>query len=225
MLPVALEVEAGADDAFGLRLARVAVANSGVGAGEEVSVEIDSSARAGSAVPEGMVIGAVIAAPLLPSHVERSGKAAGAVRSSAATAVVAIAGDESAEKVVEAASGAGSEETTGGRGVTGSADAVKSVDGAVPGEGSAAPAAVACAHAPRAGPDFGVCCSNASVKVAEGSSGAGATAVALAPVADAIVGRKPSDVLPEYAFIISCSWRRRSGLACRGPGASSGWVR
>ncbi len=47
------------------------------------------------------------------------------------------------------------------------------------------------------------CSCRKSVNLAEGSFGAGATAVADALFPDALAGRKPSDVLPEYAFMVS----------------------
>ncbi len=72
-----------------------------------------------------------------------------------------------------------------------------------------------------AGATFSCSCCKWSAKVAEGSSGAGATAVAdePVPVDDEVGGRKPSDVLPEYAFMVSSFCLRRGGPACRGPGA------
>jgi hypothetical protein len=76
-LSVVLVVEAGlvvAAGDFALKLARLArrgVANCGAGDEEESGDEIDSSSRPGSEVPAvtvGMVMGAVIAAPVLPSQ-------------------------------------------------------------------------------------------------------------------------------------------------------------
>ncbi len=54
------------------------------------------------------------------------------------------------------------------------------------------------------GVEVSSCFCRISANLAEGSFGAGATAVAEALGPGVVAGRKPSDVLPEYAFMVSC---------------------